>query len=119
MSATLPEPTFEAASGDELLDLQEWSMGTLGPAMSLATGEDILQGIRSLLRVRMDELLRGSRVQLQQALYRFDVDERKVRDAFASVDPNRLPDTLAELVLQRALAKIRSRRRWAGHFDVP
>ena len=35
----------------------------------------------------------------------------EIREAMKEAD--------AELVLQRALAKIRSRRRWAGHFDVP
>ena len=118
MLATYLEQSLESASPDELLELQEWYGGTIGTPSSLATGDDVLQGVRLLLRVRMDELLRGSRMQLQQALYRFDVDERKVRDAFATVTPDRLPDALAELVLHRALAKIRTRRRWAGHFDV-
>jgi hypothetical protein len=119
MLATYLEQSLESASPDELLELQEWYGGTIGPAAALATGEHVLQGVRLLLRARMDELLRGSRMELQQALYRFDVDERKVRDTFATVAPDRLPDALAELVLNRALAKIRTRRRWAGHFEVP
>jgi hypothetical protein len=119
MLATYLEQSLESASPDELLELQEWYGGTIGTSSCLATGDDVLQGVRLLLRARMVELLHGSRMQLQQALYRFDVDERKVRDAFATVAPDSLPDALAELVLHRALAKIRTRRRWAGHFDVP
>jgi hypothetical protein len=119
MLADHPEQSLETASPAELLELQEWYGVTVGPATGLANSEEFLQGVRSVLRLRMGELLQGPRTQLLQALYRFDVDEQKVRDVFSSVVPGTLPDALAELVLQRAMAKIRSRRRWAGHFDVP
>ena len=119
MSVSHVEQSLDSASPDELHELREWYGGAISPALDLATGDDFLQGVRSVLRLRMSDLLLGPRTQLQQALYRFDVDEQKVRDVFSSVVPGRLPDALAELVLQRAMAKIRSRRRWAGHFDVP
>jgi hypothetical protein len=118
--ASTPETTLvtlDVAFADS--DAREAAEALLGVIPGdLQDPEAILQGVRTLLHQRMTTLLAGPRAGLMHALYRFDVEERRVRDVFSQVHPEHLAAALSEEVLRRALQKIAARRRWAGHFDV-
>jgi hypothetical protein len=56
---------------------------------------------------------------LMSLLYRIDVNEKKVKQAFAQNDPKLIAPALAELILQRELQKAESRAKFnSGNKEV-
>ena len=71
-----------------------------------------LEDVRRFLIERIGRLLREQPALLMSLLYRIDVDEADVRRVMAESPPGRLPADLADLVIERQLAKVRMRRRY-------
>lgn len=67
--------------------------------------------LMAALEARISALLSGSSEDFFQMMYRLDIDEQKLRDAFAAAD---VPAALAWLVWARQLQKIRSRACYPG-----
>lgn len=81
-----------------------------------ATPETRLEHLRRLLVERIVELLNRNPEKLMSILYRIDVSERRVNEIMTKSFPTEVPLHLADLIIERQLAKARSR---AEHRDVP
>ena len=83
--------------------------------------EDAIHRVRDELHRRVAEhvarLLDRSPELLLSILYRIDVAEHRVREAFATEPPDALPGRLADLIIERHLRKIETRRRYGGAGD--
>ena len=71
-----------------------------------------LADIKSLLVDRLIELLSRNPERLMAILYRIDVSESAVNDIFSKSMPPDVPELLADLIIQRQLAKAESRARY-------
>ncbi|HBB26303.1 MAG TPA: hypothetical protein DCZ59_08565 [Bacteroidetes bacterium] len=93
----------------------------ISTAFDLAEVEDALpevrlEHIRRLLVERIVELLNRNPEKLMSILYRIDVSERRVNEIMTKSFPTEVPLHLADLIIERQLAKARSR---AEHKDAP
>lgn len=70
-----------------------------------ATPEALMAGIRAALVDGIIRLLSGNPERLMTILYRIDVDERRVNTIFTTALPPDMPELLADLVIERQLAK--------------
>lgn len=73
------------------------------------TEHDILQQIREELVSRIIHLLNANPEKLMAILYRIDVQEAVVNEIFATALPPDVPELIAELIINRQLAKARTR----------
>lgn len=80
--------------------------------------EALYSELHTRLRQHIARLLDRKPEQLMQQLYRLDVGERKVKEAFAGVPGIDLAGTLAHLVIERQLQKMLLRAR-AQRFLPP
>ncbi len=69
-----------------------------------------MEQVRSLLVDHIARLLDRNLDFLMSALYRIDVSEQAVIHAFNTVPHRDLPDALADLIIERQLQKVRTRR---------
>lgn len=75
-----------------------------------------MEEVRHFLVQRISHLLESDINRLMSALYRIDVYEQKVKDAFSTSTPHQLPEILADLVIERQIQKIHIRQRYSkGH----
>jgi|GEM_PF-763344 len=81
---------------------------SLAPAGNLLN----LEQLQILLKDQIQHLIDHDLERLMNGLYRIDVDEYKVKEAFA--DETQTADLLASLVIQRELEKIISRRKYSS-----
>lgn len=81
-----------------------------------ATPEARLEHLRRLLVERIVDLLSRNPEKLMSILYRIDVSERRVNEIMTKSFPTEVPLHLADLIIERQLAKARSR---AEHKDTP
>ncbi|MFN4909572.1 MAG: hypothetical protein ACK475_00945 [Bacteroidota bacterium] len=81
-----------------------------------AAPEARLEHLRRLLVERIVELLNRNPEKLMSILYRIDVSERRVNEIMTKSFPTEVPLHLADLIIERQLAKARSR---AEHKDTP
>jgi hypothetical protein len=104
----MPEPP-ETTPGDAARLLSEYfdeeSESTLPGALTL-------QQVRDFLKERIGNLLDTNPQRLMSILYRIDVAESAVQQAFETAPPGLLAQELAELVLERELQKLETRRRY-------
>lgn len=80
-----------------------------------ATPEARLEHLRRLLVERIVELLNRNPEKLMSILYRIDVSEQRVNQIMTTSFPTEVPIHLADLIIERQLAKARSR---AEHRDT-
>ncbi|MCX6141199.1 MAG: hypothetical protein NTX15_10305 [Candidatus Kapabacteria bacterium] len=73
------------------------------------TEHDVLQQIRSVLIERIICLLNANPEKLMAILYRIDVPESIVNEIFIKALPPDVPEMIAELIIERQLAKARTR----------
>lgn len=89
---------------------------------ALDAGVDRREAILGALSNRFAWILANDVARLSWWLYRLDVRESAVDEAFASSTSDTLPRALAELLLERTLQKVASRRRWdaelGGDLDL-
>ncbi|NBC15747.1 MAG: hypothetical protein GVY18_00350 [Bacteroidetes bacterium] len=77
-----------------------------------------LDDVRRYLEQQVRRLLDRHPERLMHVLYRVDVDERAVMRLMAESPPGQLARDLAELLLQRHLQKLETRRRYRDAGDV-
>lgn len=65
--------------------------------------------LRRIVAVRLRWIIDHQFGRLAELLYRFDLDEERVKLAFATTPPDAVHEVLADLVLERARQKIVSR----------
>ena len=75
-----------------------------------------LEALKSLLTKQVSYLLERNFERLLQAMYRIDVPEQRFRASLTSDDP---AGQIAELVLQRELQKVETRRWYANRANTP
>ena len=68
----------------------------------------------SWLTKEVQSLLDRDFASLLNALYRIDVDERRVEEVLAVHDPDTLASQLARLILDRQLLKAQTRRKYSS-----
>ncbi len=64
------------------------------------------------IRKRVLELLINDRPHLMHSLYRLDINERLFNEAMALMDPEKIAQRIAELILDREIQKAESRRKY-------
>ncbi|MBU3699271.1 MAG: hypothetical protein FGM33_04565 [Candidatus Kapabacteria bacterium] len=74
--------------------------------------------LRSLLINRITELLTRNPEKLMAILYRIDVKENAVNEIMSKAFPTEVPIHLADLVIERQLAKARTRAEHRSSRDV-
>lgn len=91
-------------------DIQRSASAIIARAFDLDLDEhDAYRRIREQVLNRIIELLTRSPEKLMAILYRIDVPESAVAQIFATALPPDVPDLLADLVMERQLAKARTR----------
>lgn len=70
-----------------------------------------LDTIREALADRIIELLNRNPEKLMMVLYRIDVSEPKVNEIFRTAIPPDIPELLADLIIERQIAKAETRAR--------
>lgn len=73
------------------------------------TTQDVLAAIRKELVDRIIRLLNTNPEKLMSILYRIDVSEARVNEIFSKALPPDVPDMLAELIIERQIAKAKTR----------
>lgn len=73
------------------------------------TTQDVLAAIRKELVDRIIRLLNTNPEKLMSILYRIDVSEARVNEIFCKALPPDVPDMLAELIIERQMAKAKTR----------
>ena len=82
------------------------------PGDDLDAGEPMtLEDVRAYLIGHVTYLLDRNPALLMSILYRIDVAERDVKQAFGACTPHELPGRLADLLIERQLQKLRLRAR--------
>jgi hypothetical protein len=79
------------------------------------TPENLLEHLRRMLIDRIVELLSRNPEKLMAILYRIDVSEKRVDEIMTKSFPTEVPLHLADLIIERQMAKARSR---AEHRDA-
>lgn len=74
--------------------------------------------IRAMLIDRIIALLNTNPERLMAILYRIDVSEARVNDIFSTALPPDMPELLADLIMDRQLAKAESRARYRNQSDT-
>lgn len=69
-----------------------------------------MEAVRSFLIERITNLIESNIDLLMSALYRIDVYEHNVKEAFNTSTPQQLPEVLADLVIERQIQKIHIRQ---------
>lgn len=91
-------------------DIQRSASAIIARAFDLDIDEhDAYKRIRDQVLNRIIELLTRNPEKLMAILYRIDVPESVVASIFATALPPDVPDQLADLVMERQLAKARTR----------
>ncbi len=76
--------------------------------------ESSVEGMKEKLSEMVVYLLLHEMDKLLQILYRIDVDEKKVKAAFALSVPAQIAPQLATLIIQRIIQKAETRIRFSG-----
>ncbi|MBU3742476.1 MAG: hypothetical protein FGM24_09365 [Candidatus Kapabacteria bacterium] len=90
----------------------------MGTAFDLAevdealSAESLLAAVRAQLVDRIIYLLNTNPERLMAILYRIDVSESRVNEIFSTALPPDMPERLADLVIERQLAKAETRARF-------
>jgi hypothetical protein len=70
--------------------------------------------IRNKLKGVIDHLLENDFERLLNAMYRLDIDESKFKQVLSGVYGNDVSGKLAEIVIERELRKVETRKRYQG-----
>lgn len=79
--------------------------------------EDVLSAIRKELVDRIIRLLNTNPEKLMSILYRIDVSEARVNEIFSTALPPDVPEMLAELIIERQMAKAKTRQQGMGNGE--
>ncbi|MBR9976303.1 MAG: hypothetical protein KFF77_12025 [Bacteroidetes bacterium] len=75
------------------------------------------EDLRAALIARIAALLSRDPERLMRILYRVDVEERKVQTIFRDLPPADMATALADLIIERQLAKAETRARYQSDSD--
>ncbi len=78
--------------------------------VAVAEGGDALVIFRDALAARLQQIIDRQFSRLAPLLYRIDVDERKVDEIMRTAPFSEVPDRLADLIIQRRLQAMETRR---------
>lgn len=102
---------IDETSFDDLLpELRRVVDESAAREIELNLASDVLAQLRAQLATRIDGLLTHRRELLMSLLYRVDVKESFVMDALSDPDPDNIAQRLADLIVERQVQKVRSRR---------
>jgi hypothetical protein len=82
--------------------------------VELGPSEITLEALRALVIQHVIHLLNRNCERLMAILYRIDVSELRVNEIFNTALPLDVPELLADLIIERQLAKAVTRRQAAG-----
>lgn len=87
------------------------------------TDEERFAAIRNILMRRIEELAERDMEKLLFILYRIDVSEKKLYTVMRETPPDAFSATIADLIIERQLQKIKTRQQFGGtqndwNFDV-
>lgn len=104
------------------LDLQpqEYQQMTqdLSASLDIQVGTDEQwEKLKHIISAKVSELMAKNPEQLMQLLYRLDVSERKVANVLQKNLLDSAADDIAELILDRQLEKIETRRLYKSYAD--
>ena len=85
-----------------------------GSTDELIDQKRVLGALRRKLIERVDDLLINRRNYLMSLLYRIDVKESLVVAALGDLPPDEIAPHLADLIIERQIEKVRSRRSYRG-----
>jgi len=107
MDSYHPADDFPAEMRTDLLKASfglEWGRNELAQA----SDEQVLL-FHQILSARISEMLDTSLDELMSALYRLDVDERRVQLAFGLPNRKAIADEIARLVIERQIQRVQTR----------
>jgi hypothetical protein len=81
-------------------------------------GEKSKQQLAERLAVLINELILSDFGQLLNLLYQLDVDESKIKNAIRDHKNEHAGKLIAELIIERQLAKIKSRQEFSRDNDI-
>jgi len=94
--------------------LSTLSVAFVDKSTTLVPGEKVtMDDVRKFLIEKITTLLDRNHGMLMSILYRIDVSERRVKQAMTGSSPAELPAVLADLVIERQLQKLRTKRYYA------
>lgn len=102
--------------------LDEWDINpSFLPAVS--NDEERFAALRNILMRRIEELAEKDMEKLLFILYRIDVSEKKLYAVMRETPPDAFSTTIANLIIERQLQKIKTRQQFGGkendwNFDV-
>lgn len=102
--------------------LEEWDIDpSFLPAVN--NDEERFTAIRNILMRRIEELAEKDMEKLLFVLYRIDVNEKKLYTVMQQTPPEQFSSTIADLIIERQLQKIKTRQQFGGkendwNFDV-
>ena len=94
----------------ESLQLQD-----LAPALIAPSYDELLNA----LALRINHMINHDFSGLIQVLYRMDVPEKKLKDMLAVTAGADAPVRIAELIINRELKRIETKRMFPKNFDIP
>lgn len=110
--STVPSPL------DDLLPQIDRQAGALADVnRELEGSSSVLSTLRDQLVDRIDSLLTHRQELLMSILYRVDVKESLVVDAFRNLPLEAIAPRLADLIIERQLEKVRSRRAFRDQMN--
>lgn len=68
--------------------------------------------LRDIVAERIREIVDNQFGRLPALLYRFDVDERRVKEIFQQTPVASIPEALADLIIERSLLRMKTRREY-------
>jgi (2Fe-2S) ferredoxin len=78
----------------------------------------VLDEIQSILAEKIKEMIGNNFEKLQNILYRIDIDQQKVHEVFLQFGSEEFPPLLAKLIIERQLAKVKTRNFYKSHKDT-
>jgi hypothetical protein len=73
-----------------------------------------LEDLHHYLSLAISELLDKDFNRLLNALYRIDINEKKVAETIHMEDPGQIAPGLATLIIERELEKVQTRKKYSG-----
>lgn len=97
----------------EVIEFVSRDMSKIG--IAAIPGKEILHSLDELkkyLAARIAEMMDKDYDKLLNALYRIDINEKKLHDLFSGKNREFIPEALAELILERQMQKILWRKKY-------
>ena len=79
--------------------------------------EEKFKAFRELLIRRIEELAEKDMDKLIWILYRIDVSEKKLQETLQQTPPDKFAATIADLIIERQLKKVETRKLFGGKED--